>query len=66
MGHVIVGPRPEVEKWVTVYPERWKKVLSVRPGITDNASIVYRSEESILAGSEDPEKKYKEIILPRN
>lgn len=61
----LVGPRPEVEKWVAVYPERWKRILSVRPGITDNASILYRSEESLLAESVDPEKTYKETILPK-
>jgi lipopolysaccharide/colanic/teichoic acid biosynthesis glycosyltransferase len=61
----IVGPRPEVEKWVSVYPERWQKVLSVKPGITDNASILFRSEESILAKSDNPELTYKEIILPK-
>jgi lipopolysaccharide/colanic/teichoic acid biosynthesis glycosyltransferase len=61
----LVGPRPEIEKWVAVYPERWKKVLSVKPGITDNASIAYRDEESLLAGCKDPEEVYKEIILPR-
>ena len=61
----LVGPRPEVEKWVSVYPERWKSVLKVKPGITDNASIVFRNEESILSVSEDPEKTYREIILPR-
>jgi len=60
----LVGPRPEVEKWVAVYPEKWKQVLTIRPGITDNAAIVYRNEESILATSEDPEKTYKEFILP--
>ena len=60
-----VGPRPEVEKWVAVYPERWKRVLCVKPGITDNSSIVYRSEESLLAESNDPENTYKEIILPK-
>jgi lipopolysaccharide/colanic/teichoic acid biosynthesis glycosyltransferase len=60
----LVGPRPEVEKWVTYYPERWETVLHVKPGITDNASIVYRNEESILNRSENPEKIYKEIILP--
>jgi len=61
----LVGPRPEVEKWINVYPERWKRVLSVKPGLTDNASIEYLNEESLLAGSENPEKSYKEIILPR-
>jgi lipopolysaccharide/colanic/teichoic acid biosynthesis glycosyltransferase len=61
----LVGPRPEVEKWVAVYPDRWKRILTVRPGITDNSSIVYRREESLLAESEDPEKTYREEILPR-
>lgn len=61
----LVGPRPEVEKWVKEYPEKWQKVLSVRPGITDNASILYRDEESILKSSDDPVKTYRETILPR-
>ena len=60
----LVGPRPEVCKWVAVYPERWAKVLMVRPGITDPASIVYRDEEEILARSADPERTYREEILP--
>lgn len=60
----LVGPRPEVSKWVSVYPDRWGKILKVRPGITDNASIYFRNEESMLAGSPDPEKTYKEEILP--
>lgn len=61
----IVGPRPEVMKWVSVYPDRWERVLKVKPGITDEASIVYNDEESILAESDDPELMYREIILPR-
>jgi len=61
----IVGPRPEVEKWVAVYPERWKLIHSIKPGITDNSSIVYRKEELLLAESDDPEKTYKEIVMPR-
>jgi lipopolysaccharide/colanic/teichoic acid biosynthesis glycosyltransferase len=66
MGEMsLVGPRPEVEKWVNIYPDRWKVVLSVKPGMTDNASILFRSEESILAGSEDPVMTYQEEILPR-
>lgn len=60
-----VGPRPEVEKYINIYPERWEKVLSVRPGITDSASIVYRNEEELLAAAEDSEKEYWEVILPR-
>lgn len=61
----LVGPRPEVKKWVSVFPERWKVILAVKPGITDVASLEFRNEESILAASEDPEATYKEIILPR-
>jgi lipopolysaccharide/colanic/teichoic acid biosynthesis glycosyltransferase len=61
----LVGPRPEVAKWVSVYPERWARVLSVRPGITDPASIRYRNEEQLLAASPDPERTYREEILPR-
>ena len=60
----LVGPRPEVRKWVDAYPERWGGVLTVRPGITDPASIVYRNEEAILARSPDPERTYREVILP--
>lgn len=61
----IVGPRPEIEKWVAVYPERWRRVHTVRPGITDPASIAFRNEEDILSCSEDPERCYKERILPK-
>lgn len=61
----LVGPRPEVEKWVAAYPERWAFVHQVRPGITDPASIAYRNEEEILAASSDPERMYREVILPR-
>ena len=60
----LVGPRPEVRKWVDAYPERWSRVLTVRPGITDPASIVYRNEEELLARSPDPERTYREVILP--
>ncbi len=61
----LVGPRPEVEKWVNHYPERWSKVLTVKPGITDNASVLFRHEESLLAKAADPEKVYREVILPK-
>lgn len=60
----IVGPRPEVEKWVAVYPERWNNVLKVKPGITEKSSVLFRSEESLLTESADPERTYKETILP--
>ena len=61
----LVGPRPEVPRWTEVYPERWKVVLSVRPGITDPASIEFRHEEALLAEAEDAELAYRETILPR-
>jgi lipopolysaccharide/colanic/teichoic acid biosynthesis glycosyltransferase len=61
----LVGPRPEVPKYVQHYPADKKDiVLSVRPGITDNASIEYRDENSILAKSGNPEQDYIEKILP--
>ena len=60
-----VGPRPEVKKWVDTYPERWAIVHSVKPGITDNASIEFRNEEEILAAAENPEIAYRDEILPR-
>ena len=59
-----VGPRPEVERYKDFYAGKFAGVLSVRPGITDRASIKYRHEEEILAESKDPEKTYREIILP--
>lgn len=60
-----VGPRPEVKKYIKLYPQRWEKVLSVKPGITDSASIKYRNEEEILADSDDPETEYRQVILPK-
>ncbi len=59
-----VGPRPEVRKYVELYSEEQKKILSVRPGITDVASIKYRNENEILEKQEDPEKYYIEYIMP--
>ncbi len=61
----LVGPRPEVRKWVEVNPDRWAIVHAVRPGITDPAAILYRNEEKILANVPDPERLYREEILPR-
>jgi lipopolysaccharide/colanic/teichoic acid biosynthesis glycosyltransferase len=61
----LVGPRPEVKKWVAVYPERWAAIHKVRPGITDPASLIYRNEEALLAGSGEPEKVYREELLPQ-
>ena len=62
----IVGPRPEVPRYVALYaPQVREKVLSVRPGITDPASLAFRDEASMLARAEDPEREYVEVIMPR-
>jgi lipopolysaccharide/colanic/teichoic acid biosynthesis glycosyltransferase len=61
----VVGPRPEIRKWVEAYPNRWQEVLTVRPGITDPASIRFRNEEALLAEASDPEAEYREVILPQ-
>ena len=61
----LVGPRPEVHKWVEAYPERWNRVLKARPGITDPASIRFRNEEELLAESSDPDVEYRDVILPQ-
>ena len=60
----IVGPRPEVPKYVNAYPNEFEKILIVRPGITDSASIKFRDESSLLAAADDPEREYIENILP--
>ena len=59
-----VGPRPEVKKYTDLYTKEQQKVLQVRPGITDYASIKYRNENDLLSASEDPEKLYIEEIMP--
>ncbi|MCH2199525.1 MAG: sugar transferase [Flavobacteriales bacterium] len=61
----IVGPRPEVPKYVKYYSEEQLEVLSVRPGMTDPASIEFINEDEVLGKSEDPEKTYIEEILPQ-
>ena len=60
----LVGPRPEVRKYVDMYNDEQRKVLSIRPGITDYASIEYMDENRILGESQDPEKSYVEFIMP--
>jgi lipopolysaccharide/colanic/teichoic acid biosynthesis glycosyltransferase len=60
----LVGPRPEVQRYTSLYTEEQKKVLSVRPGITDWASIEYVDENAILGQAEDPDKAYIEQIMP--
>lgn len=61
----LVGPRPEVPRYVAHYPAALRdKVLSVRPGITDIASIEYRDESAVLARAADPERAYIDEVLP--
>lgn len=61
----LVGPRPEVPKYIALYPDAVRQaVLSVRPGITDFAAIEYKDENALLAGAADPERVYVERILP--
>ncbi len=61
----VVGPRPEVPKYVSLYTEEQKKVLSVRPGLTDFASLKYFDEQKLLGESEDPETTYRNEIMPK-
>lgn len=59
----LVGPRPEVRKYVEMYTPEQMQVLDVRPGITDLASIRYRNENELLEKAEDPDKYYIEVIM---
>ncbi len=59
-----VGPRPEVRKYVDLYTENQKKILGIRPGITDVASLEYFNENELLESADDPEKYYIEEIMP--
>lgn len=60
----LVGPRPEVEKYVNRYRKDYEKILTVRPGITDMASLKFRDEESVLREKSDPEEYYINVLLP--
>jgi len=60
----LVGPRPEVRKYVDMYSEQERAILEIRPGITDWASIWNSNEAAVLEGSKDPEKTYEELIRP--
>jgi lipopolysaccharide/colanic/teichoic acid biosynthesis glycosyltransferase len=60
----IIGPRPEVARYIQVYPEDFRVVLKIRPGLSDYASVKYRDEEEILATQQDPESHYLQVILP--
>ncbi len=61
----LVGPRPEVPRYVALYPAELRElVLSVRPGITDPASLRFRNESELLAQATDPEREYVEVVMP--
>ncbi len=60
----LVGPRPEVRRYVDMYSPEQMRVLEVRPGITSLASIRYRNENEILAASDDPDRTYVEKVMP--
>lgn len=60
----LVGPRPEVRKYVEMYNEEQKKVLAVKPGITDYASVEYSNENEMLGNSENPEQLYITEVMP--
>jgi len=61
----IVGPRPEIQRYTDMYTDEEKAILTVRPGITDYASIWNADEGAILAGAEDPDKAYETLIRPK-
>jgi lipopolysaccharide/colanic/teichoic acid biosynthesis glycosyltransferase len=60
----IVGPRPEVKEYVDLYNDEQRKILNVKPGITDYASIEYFNENELLGNSTDPQKTYIEEVMP--
>lgn len=60
----LVGPRPEVPRYVALYTDHQREVLTLKPGITDLASIKYRNENDILGQVDDPEAYYRDVILP--
>jgi lipopolysaccharide/colanic/teichoic acid biosynthesis glycosyltransferase len=60
----IVGPRPEVPEYVQLYNDEQRRILNVKPGITDYASLTYFSENELLAKSDNPERTYIEEIMP--
>jgi lipopolysaccharide/colanic/teichoic acid biosynthesis glycosyltransferase len=61
----LVGPRPEVREYVERFRNDYKTILTLRPGVTDEASIVFRHEDAILASGDKPEEKYLSEVLPR-
>ena len=61
----LVGPRPEVERYISHYRDRYHTILSVVPGITDNASIEFKNEEDLLSEYDNLEEAYIKIVMPQ-
>ena len=61
----LVGPRPEVPRYVEMFRDDYREILRVRPGMTDLASIEYRDEAAVLGQADDPEEQYVRVVLPR-
>jgi len=61
----VVGPRPEVPRYVAFYDDEQREVLEARPGLTDPATLAFRGEAELLGASEDPEKTYVEEVMPQ-
>jgi len=61
----LVGPRPEVPEYVAAFRQQYEEILSMRPGITDLASLKFIDEASLLARARDPERTYRECVLPQ-
>jgi lipopolysaccharide/colanic/teichoic acid biosynthesis glycosyltransferase len=61
----LVGPRPEIPEYVERFRQDYAEILTVRPGITDPASIAFRREDMLLAQADNPETKYLSVILPK-
>lgn len=60
----IVGPRPEVQEYVNMYTEKQMEILTIKPGITDYASLEYFKENEMLGKSDNPQKTYIEEVMP--
>ena len=61
----LVGPRPEVEKYVKIFQKDYEKILKIKPGITDYAAIFFRDEEAVLNQYNNPEEGYIKEVLPQ-
>jgi lipopolysaccharide/colanic/teichoic acid biosynthesis glycosyltransferase len=61
----LVGPRPEIRQYVELYRASYARLLTLRPGLTDPASVAFRDEEAILGAIDDPEEYYRDVLLPR-